>query len=345
MHRWEAGGILAASLERTPGSLLPGSSVVTWSHLGTGLSSLPGTLSRLPPILFAALSQGLEGLTALVSDHCDYVFVNGKETKGRMEAVVNFTYQYLSAPLRITVWVPRLSLQIEVSDTELSQIKGWRVPILAIKRATRESEDEEEEERRGRGCALQFQHATVRVLTQFVSEGSGPWGQPSHLLDPGWQLDITHLVVDFMKLEAPHIASLQDGRILVGREVGMTTIQVLSPLSDSILAEKTVTVLEDKVSVMYLAIQLVAGLSISLHPSAEHSKAVTAVATAEELLHTPKQKKVKFATFPTCPTNGGCPTVNSILGAKEDISWVHQDVDVGAPDELRDALEDFQGKV
>ncbi|MBZ3872726.1 Transmembrane protein 132C [Sciurus carolinensis] len=69
-----------------------------------------------------------------VSDHCDYVFVNGKETKGRMEAVVNFTYQYLSAPLRITVWVPRLSLQIEVSDTELSQIKGWRVPILAIKR-------------------------------------------------------------------------------------------------------------------------------------------------------------------------------------------------------------------
>uniref|UniRef100_A0A8D2CNR1 Transmembrane protein 132C n=1 Tax=Sciurus vulgaris TaxID=55149 RepID=A0A8D2CNR1_SCIVU len=227
-----------------------------------------------------------------VSDHCDYVFVNGKETKGRMEAVVNFTYQYLSAPLRIAVWVPRLPLQIEVSDTELSQIKGWRVPIVASKRATRESEDEEEEERRGRGCALQFQHATVRVLTQFVSEGSGPWGQPSHLLGPGWQLDITHLVVDFMKLEAPHIASLQDGRILVGREVGMTTIQVLSPLSDSILAEKTVTVLEDKVSVMDLAIQLVAGLSVSLHPSAEHSKAITAVATAEELLHTPKQEAV-----------------------------------------------------
>lgn len=65
--------------------------------------------------------------------------------------------------------------------------------------------------------------------------------------------------------------------------------QVLSPLSDSILAEKTVTVLDDKVSVTDLAIQLVAGLSVTLHPSPENSKVITAVATAEELLRTPKQ--------------------------------------------------------
>ena len=95
-------------------------------------------------------------------------------------------------------------------------------------RPTRDSEDEDEEERRGRGCALQYQRATVRVLTQFVSEGAGPWGQPSHLLSPDWQFDITHLVADFMKLEEPHVATLQDSRILVGREVGMTTIQVSS---------------------------------------------------------------------------------------------------------------------
>uniref|UniRef100_A0A8C0VY82 Transmembrane protein 132C n=1 Tax=Castor canadensis TaxID=51338 RepID=A0A8C0VY82_CASCN len=224
-----------------------------------------------------------------VSDRCDYVFVNGKEIKGKVDAAVNFTYQYLSAPLHITVWVPRLPLQIEVSDTELSQIKGWRVPIVASKRPTRDSEEEEEEEQRGRGCTLQFQHATVRVLTQFVSEGGRPWGQPSHLLSPDWQFDITHLVADFMKLESPHVATLQDSRVLVGREVGMTTIQVLSPLSDSILAEKTVTVLDDKVSVTDLAIQLVAGLSVTLHPN---SKAITAVATAEELLRAPKQEAV-----------------------------------------------------
>ncbi|KAM4827183.1 transmembrane protein 132C [Thomomys bottae] len=229
-----------------------------------------------------------------VSDHCNYVFVNGKEVKGKVDAAVSFTYQHLSAPLHITVWAPRLPLQIQVSDTELSQIKGWRVPIPTSKRPTRESE-EEEEEQRGRGCALQFQHATVRVLTQFVSEGAGPWGQLSHLLSPDWQLDVTDLVADFLKLEAPHVATLHDGRVLVGREVGMTAIQVLSPLSDSILAEKTVTVLEDKVSVTALAVQLVAGLSVTLHASTDRSSAVTAVVTAEELLRAPKQEAVVSA--------------------------------------------------
>lgn len=38
-----------------------------------------------------------------------------------------------------------------------------------------------------------------------------------------------------------------------------------------------------------MAVQLVAGLSVTLHPSVENSKAVTAVATAEELLRAPKQ--------------------------------------------------------
>ena len=66
-----------------------------------------------------------------VSDRCDYVFVNGKEMKGKVKMTVNFTYGYLSAQLELNVWIPRLPLQIEVSDTELSQIKGWRVPIIA----------------------------------------------------------------------------------------------------------------------------------------------------------------------------------------------------------------------
>ncbi|XP_015733896.1 transmembrane protein 132C isoform X1 [Coturnix japonica] len=227
-----------------------------------------------------------------VSDRCDYVYVNGKEMKGKVNVLVNFTYQYLSAPLQITVWVPRLPLQIDISDTELSQIKGWRVPVVSNKRPTRDSDDEDEDERKGRGCTLQYQHAMVRVLTQFVAEDSSPWGQLSYLLGSDWQFDITDLVMDFMKLEEPHIAKLQEGRVLIGREVGMTTVQVLSPLSDSILAEKTVTVLDDKVTITDLGVQLVAGLSLFLQPSAASNRAIVATAVAQELLHTPKQEAV-----------------------------------------------------
>lgn len=69
-------------------------------------------------------------LSAQVSDRCDYVFVNGKEMKGKVDVVVTFSYQHLSGALEMTVWAPRLPLHIEVSDAELNQIKGWRVPVV-----------------------------------------------------------------------------------------------------------------------------------------------------------------------------------------------------------------------
>ncbi|NXO27476.1 T132D protein, partial [Cisticola juncidis] len=225
-----------------------------------------------------------------VSDRCDYVFVNGKEMKGKVDVIVNFTYQHLSAPLEMTVWIPRLPLQIEVSDTELNQIKGWRVPIISNKRPTRDSEDEEDDEKKGRGCTLQYQHAMVRVLTQFVAESPEAGGQLSFLLGPDWQLDITHLVRDFLQVEEPRIARLHEGQVLVGLELGMTTIQILSPLSDAILAEKTVTVLDEKVTITDLGVQLVTGLSLSLQLSPGSNRAIFATAVAQELLQAPKQE-------------------------------------------------------
>lgn len=80
-----------------------------------------------PPLLsFFSLPQ--------VSPNCDEVLVNGKEMRGRQSLVVNFSYLHLSAQLQLTVWVPKLPLQIDVTDTELSQVKGWRVPIVTNKR-------------------------------------------------------------------------------------------------------------------------------------------------------------------------------------------------------------------
>lgn len=51
-----------------------------------------------------------------------------------MSARVTFNYEHLSAPLEMTVWVPKLPLHIELSDARLSQVKGWRVPILPDRR-------------------------------------------------------------------------------------------------------------------------------------------------------------------------------------------------------------------
>ncbi|XP_049625171.1 transmembrane protein 132D-like [Suncus etruscus] len=229
-----------------------------------------------------------------VSDSCDSVFLNGKEMRGRVRATVHFRHHGLSRALELTVWAPRLPLLIEVSDPELNQIKGWRVPVVASKRPGQDQEEEEEEEEqqqhRARGCALQYQRALVRVLTQFSAEAADPGAPPAHLLGPDWQVDVTELVGGSIQVEEPRVATLQQGPVLVGRELGMTTLQVLSPLSDAILAERTISVLDEKVAVTDLGVQLVAGLSLSLQLSPGSNRAVFATAAAQDLLQRPKQE-------------------------------------------------------
>ncbi|KAK5620224.1 hypothetical protein CRENBAI_000240 [Crenichthys baileyi] len=294
----------------TPGGRLAGprshGSVVPLPRGGTplGVVSLGSWLNlfRYSRLAVAAALWGLvvplrlsSVLLWRVSSNCDQVLVNGKEMRGRQSLAVNFTYLHLSAQLLLTVWVPKLPLQIDVSDTELSQVKGWRVPITTNKRPTRDSEDDEDDDRKGKGCTLQYQYALVRVLTYFVAEPSDPGGEMVYMLGTDWQADITPLVFDQLKVEDPRIARLVDGHILIGRDPGITTIQVLSPLSDSILAEKTVTVLDDKVMITDLGVQLVASLSLSMTASPGNYQAIQLTTTATDLLHTHKQEAVVSA--------------------------------------------------
>lgn len=90
-------------------------------------------------------------------------------------------------------------------------------------RSARDSEEDDDEDRRGRSCALQYQHAMIRVLTHFIADSRG---QTGFMLGSDWQVDITELVWDSLKVEDPQIARLLDTRILVGRDTGMTTVQV-----------------------------------------------------------------------------------------------------------------------
>ncbi|VTJ84705.1 Hypothetical predicted protein, partial [Marmota monax] len=208
-----------------------------------------------------------------VSNNCDSIFVNGKEMKSKVDKIVNFTHQHFISLVEVTVWAPRLPLQIEISDTELSQIKGWRIPVASNRRPTRESEDEEDEEKKGRGCSLQYQHALVCVLTQFVTESSD-LGQLTYMLGPDWQFDITDLVTEFMK--------------------------VLSPLSDSILAENTVIVLDDHITIMELGVQLVAGLSLSLQPHRVDRRVIVSTVAAQDVtadIYDPKDFSITVSSL------------------------------------------------
>ncbi|XP_061607893.1 transmembrane protein 132E isoform X1 [Phyllopteryx taeniolatus] len=228
-----------------------------------------------------------------VSMNCDYVFVNGKETRGSMNARVIFSYEHLSAPLELTVWVPKLPLRVELSDSNLSFIKGWRVPILPDRRSTRDSDaDEDEDDRRvSRGCTLQYQRALVKVLTQFHTTSTEGTDQVITMLGPDWQVDVTDLVQDSLKVADPRVAELVDRTVLVGLELGSTVLKVDSPLAvDAALGRAAFSVTDDKVSVSQLRVHVVSGLSLSLQPSPGNSHTLVAKAAGLQTLGAPKQE-------------------------------------------------------
>ncbi|XP_034048801.1 transmembrane protein 132D [Thalassophryne amazonica] len=233
-----------------------------------------------------------------VSERCDCVYVDGKESKGKSRVFLNFTYSFLSAQLEMSVWMPQLPLLIDLADPELSQIKGWRVPITTSNRRSTWDSEEDEDMRKGRGCMLQYQHSTIKVLTPFTAPAdSEVMPDPltgvvpvEYFLGPDWQVDVTDLVRYSLKVVDPEVARVQDGVLLQGRSVGTTTVQVLSPLTSLVLAERSIKVLDDKVSVTELGVQFVSGLSLSLNLSPESNRAIIATATTQEVITHLKQE-------------------------------------------------------
>uniref|UniRef100_G3SSQ2 Transmembrane protein 132A n=1 Tax=Loxodonta africana TaxID=9785 RepID=G3SSQ2_LOXAF len=220
-----------------------------------------------------------------VSETCDAVFVAGKESRGARGVRVDFWWRRLRASLLLTVWAPLLPLRIELTDTTLEQVRGWRVPGPMEGQGSPEA-GAEEAERRSRRCRLQYQ-AGVR----FLPFAAHPLGgrRLTHLLGPDWLLDVSHLVAH-ARVQDPRIASLEGGRVLVGREPGVTSIEVRSPLSDSILGEQALAVTDDKVSVLELRVQPVMGISLALSRGTAHPGEVTATCWAQSALPAPKQE-------------------------------------------------------
>ncbi|XP_028916759.1 transmembrane protein 132A [Ornithorhynchus anatinus] len=228
-----------------------------------------------------------------VSELCDAVSVGGKESRGARGVRVDFWWRRLRASLRLTVWAPLLPLRIELTDTTLEQVRGWRVPGPADGAATGPEEaGEEPAERRARGCRLQYQRAGVRFLASFVAHPLDGSHHLTYLLGPDWLLDVSRLVGPHARVLDPRVATLEGGSVLVGREPGLTSVEVRSPLSDSILGERALAVTDDKVSVVELRAQLVTGVSLVLNQGSAHPGVVTALCRAHGTLRAPKQEAV-----------------------------------------------------
>ncbi|NWV41966.1 T132A protein, partial [Grantiella picta] len=161
-----------------------------------------------------------------VSDSCDMVFVGGKESRGARGARVDFWVRRLRAELSFSVWAPLLPLRVQLGDPVLEQLRGWRLPGSPDSAATELEDPAEEPERRARGCRPQFQRTGLRVLAHFVAHPLDGGRHLSYLPGPEWLLDVTHLVATRTRVQDPRVASLEAGAVVVGREPGVTSVEV-----------------------------------------------------------------------------------------------------------------------
>ena len=59
------------------------------------------------------------------------VYLDGTEMRGSQHATIIVSYADVFTELNFTVWMPELPLTVELSDTRLSQIKGWKVALVS----------------------------------------------------------------------------------------------------------------------------------------------------------------------------------------------------------------------
>ncbi|XP_076240037.1 transmembrane protein 132C dtn isoform X2 [Calliopsis andreniformis] len=144
-------------------------------------------------------------------------------------------------------------------------------------------EDEQEERYRGnehgwdainsidRGpatnCRLRFQQSPVEVHARFLAVDHDS-GRVSYFVNRRTWLRVTDLVMGMIRVSDPRIATLMQSRIVQGRGVGRTEVQVLSPITGRVIGAKEVRVGNDRVAVTKLSVRVVSGLQLTISPDA-----------------------------------------------------------------------------
>lgn len=147
-----------------------------------------------------------------------------------------------------------------------------------------EEDDEHEERFRGNGnehgwdtinsidrnlspanCRLRFQQSPVEVHARFLATDHDS-GRVSYFVNRRTWLRVTDLVAGMLRVSDPRIATLLQNKLVQGRGVGRTEVQVLSPITGRVIGAKEIRIGNDRVSVMRLSVRVVSGLQLSISP-------------------------------------------------------------------------------
>ena len=146
-----------------------------------------------------------------MSQSCNNVYLDGSETHGFSDVTVLAKYTHYIGYATVSVWVPRLPLQIQLSDYKLSQIRGWKVP----KGGDGDNEDDKNKSRQPKiPCSLKFQPSTLRVFARFLTDGAAVSASDEDsdvkwLLGDNLWIDATARVKTDVRVSDPRVASVE----------------------------------------------------------------------------------------------------------------------------------------
>lgn len=101
-------------------------------------------------------------------------------------------------------------------------------------------------------------------MSKFCDSSIQHSGRVSSYLTRKMALRITELVEPFIRIADPKIATLS-GRTIIGRTMGRTDVQVLSPINGRVIGSKEIRVGSDKVTISRLCVQVVTGLQLNIN--------------------------------------------------------------------------------
>uniref|UniRef100_A0ABD2W4F5 Transmembrane protein 132C n=1 Tax=Trichogramma kaykai TaxID=54128 RepID=A0ABD2W4F5_9HYME len=114
-------------------------------------------------------------------------------------------------------------------------------------------------------CRLRFQQSPVEVHARFLAADHDS-GRVSYFVNRRTWLRVTDLVAGLLRVSDPRIATLLQGRIVQGRGIGRTEVQVLSPITGRVIGAREVRVGNDRVAITQLSVKVVSGLQLSITP-------------------------------------------------------------------------------
>ncbi|XP_065366340.1 transmembrane protein 132B [Calliphora vicina] len=212
-----------------------------------------------------------------VSSSCSSVYVDGSEIRGSSNASIIVKYGTYIGLAKFIVWMPEFPLEVYVNDYRLSQIKGWKVidDHQYMHKKSRRKKRSFVNGQHSAGiynnvlldkimCRARYQQSPVEVYAKFVAIDQNS-GRISYFISRKTGLRVTDLVQPLLRVADPKIASLK-GRILQGKSMGRTDVQVLSPITGRVIGAKEIRVGSDKVSLVKLLVRVVSGLQLTITP-------------------------------------------------------------------------------